>query len=381
MRLIEKTEELKDFCSQELPEFITIDTEFLRDKTYYPQLCLVQIGGKDIEPVAIDTLKKSLDLNPLLDLLRNKKILKVFHAGTQDLEIFYKLLDGKLPEPVFDSQIAASVLGYGEQISYHALVKKICKEDLDKSRQYTNWALRPLSKAQLTYAIGDVTHLIKIYERLRDQLTEQKRLDWINEEMSILLDPKRYKNDPNEAWRRIRLRSNKKENYVVLRELAAWREIEAQTKDVPKQRILKDDVISQMALTLPKEPKNLKRIRGLQESYQRPPKAKIFLDLVKAGLEKAPKARIDIPKNTRSGKDVTNIVDMLKLLLKINANEHNIIGRMIASSDDLENFAQGKKKDILFLKGWRYDIFGKDAEKLVQGKLSLGLKNGKIMKK
>lgn len=381
MRLIEKTEDLKEFCAQKFPDFITIDTEFLRDKTYYPQLCLIQIGGPDIEAVAIDPLAKDMDLKPLHALLKNKKVLKVFHAASQDLEIFYQVLNGKMPEPIFDSQIAASVLGYGEQIAYNALVKRICKEDIDKSRQFTDWAHRPLGNAQLSYAIGDVTYLVKIYQHLEAELKKRKRLEWIAEDMESLRNPKNYDHDPMEAWKKIRIRSRKIEDYAALQALAAWREKEAQKKDTPKQRILKDDVLMQLAMLRPKAPENLKRVRGLPEGYKHGDQAANLLKIIENSQTQIEKSTITLPKNNnRNNKDVTPIVDMLKLLLKINAGEQGIVGRMIASADDLERFALGDLEDLPMTRGWRYEIFGKDAEKLSKGKLSLSLKDGKVQK-
>ena len=381
MKLIENTEDLKAFCAQGFGDFITIDTEFLRDKTYYPLLCLVQIGARGIEPAAIDPLAKGVKLDPLIKLLKDKMITKVFHAAKQDMEIFYEIMNGKLPEPIFDTQVAASVLGYGEQVAYHALVKKICNEDLDKSRQYTDWSHRPLSDAQVKYAIGDVTHLIDIYESLTKQLKQKKRLDWTKEDMKVLNEPRTYANDPFEAYKRIKIRSQKKADYVVLQELAAWREKEAQRHNIPKQRMMKDEILTQLALVKPDKEESLERVRGLPAAFKKEEKAKKLLKLVKTGVKNIEKSDLKPPKGKpQYQQDISAAVDMLKLLLKINANEHGIAARMVASAKDLEAFALGDHDDLPMLNGWRYDIFGKEAEKLLKGKLTLGLRKGNIHK-
>ena len=381
MRIIETTKDLKDFCKQDFGDFITIDTEFLRDKTYYPLLCLVQIGSPKVEPVAVDSLAKDIDLKPLVKLLADETILKVMHAGKQDMEIFYMLMKGKLPAPVFDTQIAASVLGYGEQIAYHALVKRICNEDIDKSRQFTDWSHRPISDAQLKYAIGDVTYLIDVYKNLSEKLEQQGRLEWIKEDMQILTNPKTYANDPDLAWQRIKMRSHKKQDYVVLQALAAWREKEAQRVNIPKQRIMKDDVLTQIALTKPKDESGFKRIRGMADAFKTGDKAKNLLKIIAKAQKDIESSTIEIPSNKKKKQaDVSHIVDMLKLLLKLNANEHGIAGRMIVNVQELEDFALEETRDIPMLQGWRYKVFGKEAEALVKGKLTLGLEKGRIKK-
>jgi ribonuclease D len=381
MQLIENNDDLKAFCAQEFPAFITVDTEFMREKTYYPQLCLVQVAGEGITPVAIDPLAKGLDLAPLLKILADKNILKVFHAPKQDLEIFYQLMDGKLPTPIFDTQVAASVLGYGDQIGYNTLVQQICAEEIDKSRQFTNWALRPLSEAQIKYAIGDVTYLITLYIKLSADLKKQKRLDWIEEEMKILSDPKTYKNDPQEAWKRIKIRSGKRLDYIALKAVAAWREQFAQDKDIPKTRIMRDEVIAQLAMIRPTELSQLTRIRSLPDHYKTGHHAAGLLKVIKQAIDTADTVEIDLPlKNPRPAMDISAILDMLKLLLKLNAHEHGLAAKMIANSDDLEQFALGNTEDLALLKGWRYKVFGQDAENLLQGKLMIGLQKGKIIK-
>lgn len=381
MQLIENNSDLKAFCAQKLPSFITVDTEFMREKTYYPQLCLIQVGGEGIEPVAIDPLAKGLDLSPLLKIFADKKILKVFHAPKQDLEIFYQLMDGKLPAPIFDTQVAASVLGYGDQIGYNTLVQQICKEEIDKSRQFTNWALRPLSEAQLKYAIGDVTYLITVYIKLSADLKKQKRLDWIEEEMKILSNPKTYKNDPEEAWKRIKIRSGKRLDYIVLKALAAWREQFAQDKDIPKTRILIDEVLAQLAMIHPTKPDQLTRIRSLPDHYKSGHHCTNLLKVIKTAVDTAETAEIDLPmKKPRAATDISAVLDMLKLLLKLNAHEHGLAAKMIANASDLEQLAMDNTEDLPLLQGWRYKVFGQDAENLLKGKLMIGLKKGKIIK-
>lgn len=378
--LIDTQKDLDAFLNA-LPkcDFLTVDTEFLRDKTYYPKLCLIQIGIPDGEEVAIDPLPNDLDLSKLFGIFQDETIVKVFHAARQDLEIFYNLT-GELPKPLFDTQIGASVLGYGEQIGYNNLVQEICGETLDKSRQFMDWSHRPLSRKQLEYALADVSYLKDIYTHLIKELDEKGRVKWAFEETKILTDTKLYENDPEEAWQRIKIRTHKSEDLQALKALAKWREKLAQKKDIPKQRILKDDVLSQLAMIRPKKEDSFKRIRNLPKGYENGDNAERLIKIISKAL-KEPKDTWPVrEKRKHNGQDNSAIAEMLKLLLKIQAEENEVAARIIANADDLDRLAQEDKPDIPAMKGWRYEVFGKEAQALKEGKLKLGL-NGQHIEK
>lgn len=361
-------------------DFITVDTEFLRDKTYFPKLCLIQVGIPDGVEVAIDPLTENIDLTDLFELFKDQSIIKVFHAARQDLEIFYKVMDGYLPSPIFDTQIAASVLGFGAQIGYNNLAKDICDVQIDKSRQFMDWSHRPLSDKQIDYALADVSHLKKIYLNLTSQLKEKSREKWVLEETAFLTDDSLYKNDPEEAWTKIKMRSHKSDDLVVLKELAKWREIVAQKRNIPKQHILRDEVLTQLAMLKPQKEAQFKRVRNMPSGYQKGHQAENLLNLIYKALE-TPKS--DWPKRKPySPKDSDNsaIVEMLKLLLKIQSAEHDVAANIVASAGDIEKLASDDEADIPALKGWRFDVFGKEAIELKHGRLSLGLKDGQIQK-
>ena len=384
MLIITETKALETYCKTlKKSSFITIDTEFLRERVYYPKLCLIQVAGPgDIVPAIIDPLADGIELKSLFKILSNKKILKIMHSGKQDMEIFHMLMDGKLPKPIFDTQIAGAILGYGDQMGYQHLVKKICDVDVDKSNQFTDWSHRPLSQSQLDYAIGDVTHLIHVYEHLKKELSDQGRIKWAEEESQFLSDPKNYDTDPMKAWTRVKMKTKNEIDYAVLQELAAWREKRAQYKNLPRPFVMKDEVLAQLAMTRPKDEKSLKRIRGLHKAYQKDRHASdllgIIADTVKRFEKK--KIKIDIPvRHKKMLKDKAPIADMLKLLLKIKSHEGNIAGKMIASTHELEDYAGKRMNKIRFLKGWRYDLFGKDAKALIDGELSIRLKGKKIL--
>ena len=361
-------------------DFITVDTEFLRDKTYYPKLCLVQIGIPDGDDVAIDPLAQDMDLSGVFELFTNQNIVKVFHAPRQDLEIFYMMMGTHLPTPIFDTQIAASFLGYGAQVGYNNLVQKICQTSLDKSRQFMDWSQRPLTKAQLKYALADVSYLKKIYVSLCEDLREKGRMEWVEEETKYLSDPSLYASAPEDAWERIKIRTQKSEDLIALKELAAWREALAQKRNIPKQHILKDEVLAQLAMIKPQQEKQLKRIRNLPSGYQKGPQAENLMNLIFKALE--------TPKDTWPSRkpfiareqNITGICDMLKLLLKLQSLEHDIASNLIASSGDIEKLAESNDANIPALSGWRYEVFGKEAIELKEGRLSLGLKGGNIQK-
>jgi ribonuclease D len=379
--IIKNQQELNDVCAKLAKgPYITIDTEFLRDRTFYPRLCLLQMAGPGIDAVAVDPIEHELDWKPLNKLLQNENVLKVFHAARQDLEIFYHL-NGIIPHPIFDTQVAAMVCGHGDSVAYHKLVENITGHKLSKNAQFTDWARRPLSKKQLTYALDDVIYLREVYETLSAQLKKQKRENWLEQEMDILTNPDTYDMPTDEVWKRIKIRSDKPEVLAVLRELAKWREEKAREKDVPRGRVVKDDALADIAVYMPKDVEGLKRIRSLPKDLAKGKAGEIFLDLI-ARARKSPKDTWPTTKRKPPfPKEAIPVLEMLKLLLKINCAEADVAAKLVASVGDLEEFAVSDKPEGYLTKGWRYDIFGKDAMAMKDGKLSLGLKNGKIVKK
>jgi len=380
MTIITDNAELAAFCKKlAKEEFITIDTEFLREKTYYPKLCLVQLSGADKDARAIDPLVKGIDLTPLFDLLQNKDVLKIFHASRQDLEIFYNLM-GCVVTPIFDTQVAAMVCGYGDAISYEKLVKSISGAKIDKSSQFTNWSLRPLSDKQLEYALGDVTHLCDVYHDLRKQLKKSKRCRWVTMEEEILNNPATYKNDPREAWKRIKIRSPKPRSLAILRELAALRERQAQKCNIPKNWVVRDDTLADMAGQAPRDKKSLKKIRNVSKEFANGKFSDQILKAIETALA-SPKESWPIPvkKKTLLPHAIV-IIDILKMLLKIESTEHGVAPKIIASAKDLEAIALDDDADVLALKGWRREIFGEDALAIKHGKIAIALKDGKIAK-
>lgn len=382
MTLITTNNALKEFCNSvaDAP-FITVDTEFMRERTYYAKLCLIQLSGPDKNAVAVDVLsaEEEIDLSPVWELMDNTKILKVFHAARQDLEIIYQL-SGKIPSPLYDTQIAAMVCGYGEQAGYETLVTDICKIKVDKSSQFTDWSHRPLTKKQIAYALDDVIHLVDIYDYLEDHLQSKERHHWVEEETEALIDPALYDVDPYETWRRLKIRSAKPRDLAVLKELAAWRENEAQRKDVPRSRILKDETLVDLAFQKPLTENDLARIRGISADMARGKFGKSILPVIEKGLavkdEDCPKLE---NKNAFPPK-LAPALEMLKMLLRIQASEHNVAAKLIASSGDLEDYVQTPDSPHPLTQGWRYDIFGQYAEQLTSGKLALTIDKNKIRK-
>jgi ribonuclease D len=378
--IITDQQELTKLCEKlsSFP-FITIDTEFLREKTYYPKLCLVQVSDPDGNAAAIDPIDGKLDLQPLFDLFLNPDVLKVIHSGRQDLEIFYNLT-GKVVTPFFDTQIAAMVCGYGDSIGYESLVRGLLGESLDKSVQFTDWSKRPLSKRQIDYALGDVTYLAKIYKKLRAELEKHGRTEWVFEEESILANPETYESKPEDAWERIKLRSPKPRMLAVLKELAAWREKRAQEKNMPRNWIMRDETLADMAAQMPETPDELKKLRGMSPDLANGVVGKALLDVIhnvlnsdKAGWPKVPERKIISPQASAT-------IDILKMLLKIQAAEHGVAAKLIASGEDIEIIATEKDPDVAPLRGWRLEVFGNEALALKAGKIAIGLKNGKITK-
>ena len=383
-RVITRSQDLDDFCRQckDTP-YITVDTEFLREKTYYPKLCLIQLGKPktDSSPalaIAVDPLSDDINLNCLEDLFFDPNVVKVFHAARQDLEIMMQLFDGRVPAPIFDTQIAAMVTGHGDQVGYQSLVKQICNIELDKTNQYTNWSKRPLSKDQIDYAIADVTHLREIYEALVKQLDQSGRTFWVQEELNNLCDPDTIQQDPHTAWTRIKVRSDKPKVLNVLKELAAWREKEAMAQDKPKHFIIRDEVIAELAKQSPKNDKALDNIRGLPEKFRKGERAKDLIATIRSALESDKSTWPKPMKRPHFPQELVPALEMLKMLLKIKAAEHSMVSRIIAHSDDLEDFLAAPDKAKI-MQGWRKDIFGQYAEKMLNGDLALKLSNKKII--
>lgn len=360
------------------PDYILIDTEFVREKTYFSKLCLIQVAGPGIEPHYIDPLAPDVDLQPLYDMLFDPDIIKVLHSGYQDLEIFYHLT-GKVPAPIFDTQVAASVLGYGDQVSYATLVKDVCGIEVSKSHQFSDWAARPLTKAQIDYALGDVIYLDQVYHKMVEELDRRGRRSWVGDDLATLQDPNTYAVDPMRAWEKIKIKSDKPKHLGALQQLAAWREEKAMRKDMPKSFILRDDTLVEIAMTAPKDEKALARVRGFPESQVKRDMGQAFLDIVKRMAQATPD---DLPSRTRKKPlpaSKAGIIEILKLLLKIKSAEHDITPKRIADQDELEEIIfHGEKADVPAMRGWRYDIFGSLCVGLMEGKVGLFLKDGKI---
>ena len=357
--------------------FVAVDTEFMRENSYWPDLCLIQIASPD-EAAAIDP-KGDIDLSPLLDLMvKNSDVLKVFHAGGQDLEIIYNLT-GKTPSPLFDTQIAAMALGHGEQVGYSNLIESMLGHSIDKGARFTDWSRRPLDKRQIDYAIADVTHLATVFPKLLTRLKKTGRGGWLDEEMERLANPSTFAFEPEDAWKRLKLPSRNAAVLGRLKVLAAWRETEARTKNIPRGRIVKDDTLGELAAHPPKTQEDLGRVRGLSAGWRTNDIGARLMAAVEAAkpleLDEMPDRE---PRRPGLTKDAVLVSDLLKLLLKIRAKEAGVAPRLIARSDDLEALAAGVRKDLSILRGWRFDEFGRDALDLVEGRLAFAIENGKL---
>ncbi|MCH2077340.1 MAG: ribonuclease D [Rhodobacteraceae bacterium] len=379
MKTITTTDELAAFCKEASNyPYVTVDTEFLRERTYYSKLCLVQVAhpGAPDAAVLVDPLAEELSLDPLLDLFRDESVIKVFHAARQDLEIFW-LEFGVFPLPLFDTQVAAMVCGFGEQVGYETLVRKIAKEGLDKSSRFTDWSRRPLTDAQKTYAVADVTHLREIYEHLAAELERTDRARWVQEELSILTDPGTYEIKPAEAWKRVKTRTNSGKFMAYVKELAEFREGYAQNRNVPRSRVFKDDALVELASTKPKNMKDLGRSRLLLREARKGDIA----DGILAAIDRAGKyAPEDLPKVDRSREKLQvnpALADLLRVLLKAKADEENVAQKLIATVTDLDAIAAGER-DLPALKGWRKEVFGADAIKLCEGSMGLAVKGQRV---
>lgn len=357
--------------------FVTVDTEFLRETTFWPKLCVVQLASTE-EAIVVDALAEGLDLAPVYHLMANERVMKVFHAGRQDIEIIWHQAR-LIPHPVFDTQVAAMVLGYGDSVSYDQLVQRVCGEAIDKSSRFTDWSRRPLSPAQLTYAVADVTHLRDIYVKLTTDLDARGRGEWVGEEMHTLTSPTTYEQDPDSAWERLKSRVRKPRELAVLVELAAWREREAQSRDLPRGRVLKDDVIGEIAVQQPQTPDRLSELRSLPKGFERSRYGEAVLEAVKRGLARDPRTlpRIERSKALPNGASAT--VELLKVLLRMTAEQNAVAAKVIATTEDLERIAVDDDADVPALKGWRRELFGERALALKAGRLALAVEKGRVV--
>jgi ribonuclease D len=376
--MITTTDELEAACLRMARHpFVTVDTEFLRETTFWPILCVVQLAT-DEEALAIDALAEGLDLQPLLRLMADEGVVKVFHAARQDLEIFWKLA-GVLPTPLFDTQVAAMVCGYGEQVSYSELVRSVCRVAIDKSSRFTDWARRPLAEAQIAYAIGDVTHLRDVYRTLMKRLAATGRQPWLDDEMTALTTPEIYEQHPERAWERYKARARKPRDLACLMELAAWRESEAQARDVPRSRVLKDDVMIELALAAPRSLEALANHRAFPRGMERSRAGGEILQAIERGVGRDPKTLPKIERERRNGANVGATVELLKVLLRQVSEESGVAGKLIATVDELEAIASDDKADVAALTGWRRKLFGHRALELKHGRLALTVENSKVV--
>jgi len=377
MNLITTTADLTAACERmSRHTFVTVDTEFLRETTYYPLLCVAQIATSD-EAVVIDALAQDLDLAPFFELMANEGVLKVFHAARQDIEIVWH--QAKLvPRPIFDTQVAAMVLGYGDSISYDQLVQRITGDVIDKSNRFTDWSRRPLSAAQVSYAISDVTHLREVFLSLSADLQSRGRSEWVGEEMEVLTSPDTYRADPESAWERLKTRVRKPRELSVLMEVASWREREAQSRDVPRGRVLKDEAIGDIAMHAPTTTERLASLRSLPRGFERSNWGAEIIEAVKRGLARDPSElpRLDKP---RQGVNGSATVELLKVLLRMASEQHGVAAKVIATVEDLERIAIDDRADVPALHGWRREMFGEQAIALKRGRLALAVDRGRVV--
>ncbi len=377
MSLVTDSSELAALC-QTLSQypFVTVDTEFLRETTFWPKVCVIQVAC-DESAAAIDALAPDLDLTPFFELMANPNITKVFHAARQDLEIIWNLAK-IIPEPLFDTQVAAMVCGYGDQIAYGELAQSLCKVTLDKSSRFTDWTRRPLSDAQIEYAIADVTHLRDIYRALRQKLEKTGRLHWLADEMATLCSQDTYEQRPDRAWERYAHRARKPRDLAVLTELAGWREHEAQSRDVPRSRVLKDDIMIEVALAAPRSADALGDLRAFPRGMERSRAGADILAAIERGLARDPKTLPHVDRERR-GNGGGATVELLKVLLRQVAEKNGVAAKMIATTEDLEALAADDRADVAALKGWRRELFGAKAVELKHGRLALTVENNRVV--
>src|SRR5947209_5714810 len=377
MDLITNTADLAAACARmSRHPFVTVDTEFLRETTYFPLLCVAQMASTD-EAVVVDSLAEGIDLKPFFELMADERVLKVFHAARQDIEIMWHRAE-LIPKPIFDTQVAAMVLGYGDSISYDQLVQRITGDNLDKSHRFTDWRRRPLAEAQLVYAISDVTHLRDVYLMLSADLDKRGRSEWMREEMKVLTSPATYRFEPEYAWERLKTRVRKPKELAILMEVAAWREREAQERDVPRGRVLKDDVIGDIAVQAPTTTERLADLRSLPRGFEPSKWGEAIVDAVRRGLARDPKSlpRLERPRPPVNGQAT---VELLKVLLRMTAERHGVAAKVIATVDDLDRIAADDEADVPAMSGWRRELFGNKALALKQGRLLLAIEKGRVV--
>jgi len=368
--MIATSEELRDLCGRlAQAEYIAVDTEFLRDKTYWPQLCLVQVAGPD-DAHAVDPLAQDMDLRPLFELMSDHKVLKVFHAARQDVEIFFQLTSS-IPTPLFDTQVAAMVCGFGESVGYETLASKLAGAHIDKSSRFTDWSRRPLTDRQLQYALSDVIYLRRVYDRLLRKLQKNGRMEWLSEELATLTDPATYRLEPDEAWLRLKPRSADPRFLAVLRELATWRESEAQRRNVPRNRILRDEALLEVAAHPPKSVGDLARLRAFGKGLAESRVGQEVLAVVERARTVPPERQPRLPNRPELPHGRAPVVELLRVLLKLKCERHGVAPKLVASSADLDLIAADDKADVPALSGWRRDLFGDDAIALKHGRLAL----------
>ncbi|MCF1502826.1 MULTISPECIES: ribonuclease D [Afifella] len=376
-QVITDSAQLAEICRRfSASPFVSIDTEFIRETTFWARLCLIQMADPEVA-VIVDPLAEGLDLAPFFELMRNEKVTKVFHAARQDVEIFVKL-DGAVPQPLFDTQLAAMVCGYGDQISYDQLVYRVTGVRIDKSSRFTDWQRRPLSQKQLDYAVSDVTHLCDVYRFLKANLEEQKRSDWVAEELAVLNDVETYRTHPENAWKRLKMRVRKPRQLAVMQKVAAWREKEAQSRDVPRQRVLKDEAIYEIALQQPRNAEQMARLRALPRGFERSHAAQALIAAVEEALAVPDADLPSIPKPRPAPEHASASAELLKVLLKMVSEEHGVASRLVATVDELEKIAADDHADVPAMKGWRRQLFGDQALALKRGEMALLLGNGRV---
>jgi ribonuclease D len=376
MLLIADSAQLAEFCERVgQSDFITVDTEFMRERTYWPQLCLVQVAGAG-EVAGIDPLAEGMDLSPLLRLLYDERLLKVFHAARQDIEIFFHMT-GRIPAPLFDTQVAAMVCGYGDSVSYETLAAQLAGARIDKSVRFTDWSARPLTDRQISYALADVTHLRKVYAALAKRLMTSGRAGWLQQEMATLLEPTTYRLEPEEAWRRLKPRAGSKPRLLaILREVAAWREREAQRRDIPRNRVIRDETVMDIAAHAPSTVEEIARLRGLSKGLAEGRMGQEILVAIARGVATPESEAPHLPPAIEMPGGLGPVVELLKVLLKMKCERQQVAQKLVASSADLERIAADDNADVPALHGWRREVFGDDALALKHGRLALTM-NGK----
>lgn len=376
MTLLTTTAELAELCAELAQEpFVALDTEFMRDRTYWPKVCLIQLAGER-RHAAVDPLAAEIDLAPLFALMADPAVLKVFHAARQDIEIFHQLT-GVVPLPLFDTQLAAMVCGYGEEVGYETLVAQLTKARIDKSSRFTDWSRRPLSPQQLSYALADVIHLREVYQKLEAKLARTGRSDWVAQELAGLTSPATYRQEPEEAWKRVKIRSRDPRFLAIVQELAAWRERTAQARDLPRNRVLRDDLLLEVAANRPTSPDDLVKMRRI--SLDRRSVAGVVEAVAAAlAIPQADLPRIEPPPKLPRG--LGPMIELLRVLLKLQCEEHHVAQRLVANSNDLETIAAEDAPDVPALKGWRLEVFGRAALALKRGELGLAIQGGRLVR-